>query len=115
MRDQRLLCSDILERVSRIERYTTSGREAFLASELHQDAVIRSFEVIGEVVKRLDPDLVSRHAQVPWSDFAGFRDILIHQYHHIRLDLVWDFSQEDLPLLKSAVKSIIDRLETDSS
>jgi len=47
MRDQHLLCSDILERVSRIERYTTSGREAFLASELHKDGVIRNLEADG--------------------------------------------------------------------
>ena len=56
MRDQSILCLDILERIRRIERYTSDGREVFMASELHQDGVIRSFEVIGEVVKRLDPD-----------------------------------------------------------
>lgn len=103
MRDQRILCRDILDRIRRIETYTTSGRDEFLESELHQDGVIRSFEVIGEVVKRLDSDLVAQYPQVPWSDFAGFRDVLIHQYHHIRPDLVWDFVQEDLPLLKSVV------------
>ncbi len=66
MRDQRILCSDILDRIGRIERYTASGRDAFLASELNQDGVIRSFEVIGEVVKRLDPALVAHYPQVPW-------------------------------------------------
>ena len=45
----------------------------FLASELLQDGVIRSFEVIGEVVKRLDR-MHARAASntLPWSDFAGF-------------------------------------------
>lgn len=107
MRDQRILCLDILDRIGRIERYTADGREEFMASELHQDGVIRSFEVIGEVVKRLDSDLVARLPQVPWSDFAGFRDILIHQYHRVRLDLVWDFVKNDLPILKAAVESIL--------
>ncbi len=115
MRDQRILCSDILDRIGRIERYTALGRDVFLSSELRQDGVIRSFEVIGEVVKRFDPDLIAQYPQVPWSDFAGFRDILIHQYHRIRLDLVWDFSQEDLPLLKSAVEAILSTLTSESS
>ena len=107
MKDQRLYCRDILDRIRRIEDYTASGRDDFLESELLQDGVIRSFEVIGEVVKRLDPALTERYPQVMWSDFAGFRDVLIHQYHEIRLELVWDFVQEDLPRLKAAVTTLL--------
>ena len=110
MRNQRVLFTDILDRIKRIERYTTGSRDAFLASQLHQDAVIRSFEVIGEVVKRLDPNLIACYPQAPWGDFASFRDILIHQYQNVRLDLVWDFAQDDLPALKLAVEAILGRL-----
>ena len=111
MKDQRLYCLDILDRIRRIESYTEVGRDAFMETELRQDGVIRSFEVIGEVVKRLDPTLIARYPQVTWSDFAGFRDILIHQYHNVRLDLVWDFAQEDLPALKGAVETLLRDLQ----
>lgn len=110
-KDQRIYCRDILDRIRRIESYTVSGRDAFLYSELHQDGVIRSFEVIGEVVKRLDPQLKAQYPDVTWSDFAGFRDVLIHQYHSIRIDLVWRFAQEDLPILKEAVAALLKNLE----
>jgi uncharacterized protein with HEPN domain len=50
VKDQRVYCQDILEHIDRIERYTSEGRDAFMASDLLQDGVIRSFEVIGEVV-----------------------------------------------------------------
>ncbi|MCY3797116.1 MAG: DUF86 domain-containing protein [Chloroflexi bacterium] len=110
-RNQRMYCRDILDRIRRIERYTTDGRAAFLASELHQDGVIRSFEVIGEVVKRLDSTLQAQHPDVAWSDFAGFRDVLIHQYDRVRLDLVWRFAQEDLPALKRAVAALLRDLD----
>lgn len=106
-----MYCRDILDRIRRIERYTTDGRAAFLASELHQDGVIRSFEVIGEVVKRLDSTLQAQHPDVAWSDFAGFRDVLIHQYDRVRLDLVWRFAQEDLPALKRAVAALLRDLD----
>ncbi len=112
-RNQRIYCHDILDRIRRIENYSAAGRAAFMQSELLQDGVIRSFEVIGEAVKRLDPDLTADYPQVTWSDFAGFRDVLIHQYHHIRPDLVWDFVQEDLPALKAAVTALLHNL-TDS-
>lgn len=110
-KDQRIYCRDILDRIRRIESYTASGLDEFVASELLQDGVIRSFEVIGEVVKRLDPKLKAQYRDVTWSDFAGFRDVLIHQYHNIRLDLVWNFAQEDLSTLKQAVSALLSDLE----
>lgn len=110
-RYQHIYCRDILDRIRRIDKYTAGGRAAFLASELRQDGVIRSFEVIGEIVKRLDPTLKAQHPAVAWSDFAGFRDVLIHQYDRVRLDLVWRFTQEDLPALKQAIAALLRDLD----
>ena len=67
--------------------------------------------MVGEPAKRLEPALTVRYPQVTWSDLAGFRDVLIHQYHNVRLDLVWDFVQEDLPTLKDAVTALLTDLE----
>ena len=107
-KDQRLYCRDILDRIRRIEDYTVTGRDAFLESEFLQDGVIHSFETIGEVVKRMDPAQTAQYPQVTWSDFAGFRDILIHQYQNVRLGSVWDFALEDLLALKDAVMAPAD-------
>lgn len=115
MKDQRVYLHDILERIARLERYVADGREAFLQSELLQDGVIRSFEVIGEIVKRLDPALTNQQSSVTWSDFAGFRDVLIHQYDKIRLDLVWEFANDDLPPLKAAVEAMLKALDENPS
>lgn len=112
MNDQRIILRDILERIQRIERYTEDGRTTFLGSELLQDAVIRSFEVIGEAVKRLDDAVKLRRVQVAWSDFAGFRDVLIHQYEKIKMELVWEFVFEDLPPLKRAVLGLLEELDS---
>lgn len=63
-KDQRIYCHDILDRIRRIESYTSSGFNTFLKSELLQDGVVRSFEVIGEVVKRLDPKLKAQSTAI---------------------------------------------------
>ena len=110
-RDPRLNLNDILDRIDRIERYTSRGHNSFMQSELRQDAVIRSFEVIGEAVKRLDKTLIAQQPQVAWKDFAGFRDVLIHQYERIVLESVWLFAQEDLPALKAAVLVLLKQSE----
>ena len=82
-----------------------------MQSQLHQDAVIRSFEVIGEAVKRLDNSLIAQQPQVPWREFAGFRDVLIHQYERAVLESVWLFAREDLPRLKAAVVALLNDFE----
>ncbi len=47
-KDQRPYCREILDRIRRIEDYTAAGRKAFMESELLQDGVFRSFEVIAD-------------------------------------------------------------------
>jgi len=52
-----LYLEHIQERIGRIETCARKGREAFDASPILQDAVMRNFEVIEEAVKQLSPDL----------------------------------------------------------
>ena len=47
MKDDKLFLIHILERIKFIEDYTLSGRDAFMQSQMIQDAVMRNFEIIG--------------------------------------------------------------------
>ena len=114
-RSQLLYCNDILDRIRRIEDCTVGGREKFLKDRLLQDCVILAFMIIGEAVKRLDEELIAAHPQVIWSDYAGFRDVLIHRYHDILLEQVWLFSQEELPGLKTAITAMLATLDEGES
>jgi uncharacterized protein with HEPN domain len=86
---------DLLDRIDRIEDFTRSGEAAFVQSELIQDAVIRNFEVIGEITKRL-PDVMLEQPHIEWQQIKGFRDFLAHYYDRIVLKIVWE-SVENLP------------------
>ena len=73
---------------------------AFRASRLHQNAVIRSLEVIGEAAGQVSADTQAAHPQIPWRDITGMRHRLIHGYGEVRLDIVWTVVREHLdPLL----------------
>jgi uncharacterized protein with HEPN domain len=98
---------DMLDYLSRIERYTQSGSEAFHSDEKTQDAVIRCYEVIGEIVKRLPQTFRDEHPQVDWRTLAGFRDFLSHNYDEIILEFVWQ-AIEDLPALRAAIQTLFD-------
>ncbi len=103
-----LYLEHIQERIGRIEACAQEGREAFDASPILQDAVMRNFEVIGEAVKQLSPDLRDRYASVEWRRVAGFRDVLIHNYMGVDLNEVWNVIEKDLPRLKRTVTAMLD-------
>lgn len=62
---------------------------AFEASRLHQNAVIRSLEIIGEAAGKLSAAFVAAHPAIPWRDIVNKRHRLIHAYSEVRLDIVW--------------------------
>ena len=107
MSRDRMYLEHILDCIERIEAYTHDGRDAFLASTMIQDAVIRNFEIIGEATKRLTPTVSLSHPEIQWRRMAGFRDMLIHQYMGVDLKTVWNVVERDLPTIKAALIDMV--------
>jgi uncharacterized protein with HEPN domain len=73
---------------------------AFLASRLHQNAAIRSLEVLGEAAGKVSASIQAAHPEIPWREITGMRHRLIHGYGEVRLDLVWIVLRDHLgPLI----------------
>ena len=53
-----------------------------------QNAVMRSFEVVGEAARRISPELREAHPEVPWRLMSDFRNKLIHDYVGLDLEVI---------------------------
>lgn len=93
--------------VHRCQEYAAGGREAFRTSSLVQDAVIRNLEILGEATKRLSVETTAREPSIPWENIAGMRDVLIHDYFGVDVDLVWDVVEHRLPDLLRALERLL--------
>lgn len=99
---------DILEHIEAAERFVAKMTFAdFEADEKTVFALIRALEVIGEATKQLPLSITALYPEIPWRGFAGMRDRLIHAYFGVKLDIVWNTTQEDLPLLKPVVQVLL--------
>ncbi|RLG24087.1 hypothetical protein DRN76_04470 [Methanosarcinales archaeon] len=106
----------ILESIELIENYTANKTISdFIESVQLQDSIIRRIEIIGEAVKNLPADVKSKYPDVPWQKIAGMRDVLIHKYFGIDLELTWQVVQKDIPDLKRENLKIKQDLKTKST
>ncbi|MBP1780072.1 MAG: hypothetical protein H6Q86_6083 [candidate division NC10 bacterium] len=103
MKDAAVFLQHIRDAIARIEVYTAAGRRAFLSDTMVQDAVIRNLEVIGEAVRNLPIDLRRRHPKIPWRSITALRNVLIHEYFGVDIDIVWRVVERRLPTLKRHV------------
>jgi uncharacterized protein with HEPN domain len=92
---------DIIEAINKIERYTRGFNfESWTKDEKTVDAVIRNIEIIGEASSHLPEEAQNQFQNIPWRMMKAIRNILIHEYFGIDLEIIWKTVKEDLPELK---------------
>ncbi len=96
--------ADIQSSIKRLSKNEFKGNKDV------KDAAIRRIEIIGEAAKNISNELKAKHPEVEWKKIAGSRDIMIHAYFDVDLDIVWGIASKDLPKLKKQIQQILESL-----
>ena len=106
-RDARERIEDILLAVEKALRYVEGmSFERFCADEKTIDAVARNIVVIGEAARHVPDEYASHCADIPWQDVRDMRNVVVHAYFRIDLEMLWKTLCDDLPALRAALKKV---------
>ena len=100
----------ILDSIDKIESYTRGmSSEAFCSNSLAVDAVLRNFTIIGEAAGNVPPEVTGAHPELPWRLMQDMRNVVVHDYPGVNLEVVWHTVQTDLPPLVPLLRSILEK------
>ena len=110
MRDDTERLRDILEAIERLEKYARQGKTLFEQQELIQTWIVYHLQIIGEEARATSQEFQARYPEVPWRDASDLRNLTIHEYFRINLEIIWDIVENDIPPLKQQIEAILQEL-----
>ena len=107
MRDIEERFLDMLEAIQRIGKYAARGRQAFVSDELIQTYIVHNLQILGEAAAKVSTAQQAEYPDLPWPKMIGMRNVLVHNYFNIDLDIVWQVVENELPALQEKISRII--------
>ena len=99
----------IVSAIGEIEQFAV-GRtlEDYLGDSMLRSAMLWQLVRIGETIRELARDDLAVASQITeFREIIGVRNLLIHQYHIVEHNLVWQYVQTDLPRLRDHVEALL--------
>ena len=79
----------------------------FRKNDLVVDAVVRNFEIIGEVSKNIPLTVRRSYPNIPWAQMDGMRNVLIHEYFGVDIKILWHTVKKNLPSLRKQLLMLL--------
>lgn len=96
--------TDILHAIHRCGTYVDYlGSDDPDVVDMAEDAIERNLQVIGEAANHLPAEIRDSLPEIPWPQIRGLRNILVHQYFGVEVDVVRDVVTTHLPTLAEAL------------
>lgn len=79
----------------------------FEMSRLHQNAILKSIEIVGEATTHITEETKLTHTEIPWQKIIDMRSHLVHGYFQVDMEQVWNTVQQDIPSLIHSLKLFV--------
>jgi uncharacterized protein with HEPN domain len=107
-RDWRARIDDALQAARKIQRYVAGmTMEDLGADERTMDAVVKNFMVIGEAATHIPDEVRARHTRVPWDSMRDMRNVVVHEYFGLSVEILLRTAHRDIPALIEALEALL--------
>lgn len=99
----------IIEHCERVEEKSVGQTyETFKNNKDIKEIICFNILQIGELIKCLSNDFLSKYKDAPWKDIKGMRDFIAHGYETIDLEMIWYSASNEVTPLKEYCQSILE-------
>ncbi|RMD45975.1 MAG: DUF86 domain-containing protein [Aquificota bacterium] len=108
-RKYKFFLNDILKEIKNIEKFTSNieNLNDLEENELVLYAVLKALENIGEAVKHIPEDIKLKYPY-HWKEISGLRNIIVHNYWGIDIEIIYDILENEIKDLKNFVEKILE-------
>lgn len=95
--------------IGEIERFTVGRTQAdYLRDSMLRSVVLWQLVRIGEAVRELARDDLAVASRITeFRQIIGLRNLLIHEFHIVEHEQVWQYVQADLPTPREDVEALL--------
>ena len=101
-------CTEADETVTRFG----NSLEALRADNIYKNAAAMCVLQIGELIRYLSDDTITKYDGMPWNQIKGMRNIAAHGYENFDVDVLWQTLKTDIPALCEYCKKIVIALKS---
>jgi uncharacterized protein with HEPN domain len=81
--------------------------ERFRDSSLHQHAIAKALENIGEAAGKVSEEYREGHQEIAWRKITGLRHRIAHDYFRLDILRVWEIATMDVPALITVLEPLV--------
>lgn len=100
---------DIYERIRIIKsKMNEIDYDIYFQDRFIKLAFERLIEIIGEAVIKLSDEFRQQYSFVEWHKIAGMRNRLIHEYHKVNYNILWEVLSDEIPILEKQIERVLE-------
>jgi len=93
----------MIDSIGMVHAYVRRAGPAWTSDRMAVDAIAKRLEEIGELAKRLSPAAIDELPGVDWRGIKGMREILVHDYGHVQIQIIGSVVHDELDDLERAI------------
>ena len=97
-----------IENIFKAQKRFGNDNVIFFSDKDYFNSVCMSLLQVGELSHHLTTEFTNAHADIPWKNIIGLRNVVVHGYGQLDMETIWATVTSDIPDLYKKCRAIVD-------